>query len=163
MVKLLHGLVVDVSITLDVRYTRERICFEYEAVKRLENRAGLRELVEITHNNYAREGVELQDRLDKCLWAAFSMRSVRCVLMQGKTYSDRLHLECALVDVAVERRTRIALHRRTTIGFRCIMDVDGEKALSVGRLPSRNQGLAADVPGDIRGIDASGIESTTSR
>ena len=76
---------------------------------------------------------------------------------EDATHSDELDLANALIDATVDRRARIALGRRASaLGGK--VEVDREEALSGRRLPCRDEGLPARVPGRVRRFDPAGVE-----
>ncbi len=78
--------------------------------------------------------------------------------LAGATHRDDLDLARALVHPGVDRRAGVALRGRPA-ELRREVEVDREEACPGGRLPVRDERLAARVPGGVRRVDAAGVEA----
>lgn len=157
VIKLLVEVLIYVCIPLNGRNKCQVVNLGDDAIEGLKHRSGLDELVPVSSKDDAGKGIYLQQRLDEGL----ATKSVGELMhpMHCQTYSNGFDLGCTLIDVAVQRRTRVALVGGASVRFRCVVNVNGEERLAICCLPLSNKWLTAYIPGGVRGIDAAGVEA----
>ena len=82
---------------------------------------------------------------------------------ESEAYCDDCHLCSSLPNIAVDGRTRVALHGRAGRALRGVVQIDGVEAFAALGLPSSDKGLTRVVPSTVGGIQASRVESTENK